>query len=79
MESSVKDAVAYAQLQPEKALLCAVGAGYFLRMLPLKGILGAVIRVLLTLLKPVGLIYGAAKVWQMVQPVVTPRKFSEKG
>lgn len=73
LERSVKDAAAYAQLQPAKALLYAVGAGYLLRMLPLSGIVGALIRALLALVKPAALLYGAAKVWQKAQPLVAPR------
>ena len=72
VESSVKDAAAYAQIQPEKALLWALGGGYLLRMLPLTGILRALIQVVLTVLKPAALIYGSAKLWQKVQPFVAP-------
>ena len=67
IEHTVKDATAYAQLYPEKALLWAVGSGYLLRVLPLTGILRALIRILLSLLKPAALIYGAAKFWQKAQ------------
>lgn len=77
VERSVKDATAYAQLQPEKALMWAVGAGYFLRMLPLMGIVGALVRVLLALLKPAALMYGAAKVWQKAQPFVAPNSSAD--
>jgi hypothetical protein len=69
-DQSVKDVAAYAQLQPEKALLWALGAGYLLRMLPLTGIVGGLVRLLLALLKPAALIYGAAKVWQKAKPFV---------
>lgn len=58
VESSVRDAAAYAQRR---------------RMLPLTGIVGGPIRLLLALLKPPALIYGAAKVWQKAQPLVAPR------
>ena len=78
VESSLKDAAAYAQLQPEKALLWALGAGYLLRMLPLASILGALIRVLLTLLKPAALIYGGAKIWQKAQLFVAPSSSSAR-
>ena len=50
-----------------------MGCGYLLRMLPLSGILGALTRVILMLLKPVALIYGAAKLWQKAEPFVAPR------
>ena len=74
VEMSVKDVTAYAQLYPEKALLWAAGGGYLLRMLPLAGILAGLIRVVLMLLKPAGLFYGAAKIWQKAQPVLASRK-----
>ena len=73
VERSMKDVVAYAQLQPEKALLWAAGSGYLLRMLPLGGILGAFIRLLLALLKPAALVYGGVKVWQKAGPFFAPR------
>ena len=73
LQQSMKDVVAYAQLQPEKALLWAAGGGYLLRMLPLTGILGALIRVLLALLKPAALVYGGVKVWQKAEPFIAPR------
>ncbi len=69
----VKDAVAYAQLEPEKALLWAAGGGYLLRMLPLTGILGALIRLSMSLLKPAALVYGGIKVWQKAEPFLAPR------
>lgn len=69
----MKDVVAYAQLQPEKALLWAAGGGYLLRMLPLTGLFGGLIRVLLALLKPAVLIYGAVKVWQKAERFIAPR------
>ncbi len=70
VDRTVKDAAAYAKLQPEKALLWAMGAGYVLRMLPLTGILGGLIRLVLGLARPAALIYGAAKVAQKVQPLI---------
>ena len=78
VDKSMKDATAYAQLYPEKALLWAAGGGYMLRMLPLVGILGGLIRVVLMLAKPAALFYGAAKFWQKAQPVIAPRKPSGK-
>lgn len=73
VERSVKDVTAYTQLYPEKALLWAAGGGYVLRMLPLTRILHALVRVILLLLKPVALFYGASKLWQKAEPFVAPR------
>ncbi|MEI6713205.1 MAG: hypothetical protein WCO60_05595 [Verrucomicrobiota bacterium] len=78
VEKSLNDITAYTQLYPEKALLWAVGGGYLLRMLPLSQILGALIRIMLALLKPAALLYGAAKIWQKAQPVVAPQSRSEQ-
>jgi hypothetical protein len=72
-----KDLTAYTQLYPEKALLWAVGGGYLLRMLPITGILGALIRLVLMLVKPAALIYGVAKVWQKAIPAIAPRPTAE--
>lgn len=69
----MKDVAAYAQLQPGKALLWAAGGGYLLRILPLTGILGALIRVVVSLLKPAALVYGGIKIWQKAEPFVAPR------
>jgi hypothetical protein len=71
MERSVKDATDFTQRNPEKALLWAFGSGYVLRMLPLAEIFGAIIRVLLSLLKPAALIYGSIKILQQAQTVVS--------
>jgi len=70
VDKSVQDATAYAQLYPGKALLWAAGGGYLLRILPVNAILGAVVRLVTTLLKPAVLIYGVAKLWQKAQPVL---------
>ena len=66
IERSRKDLTAYAQLQPEKALLTAVAVGYALRVLPTTRILSGLVHLTLALLKPAALAYGAAKVWQKV-------------
>jgi len=73
MDRSVKDVAAYTQLQPEKALLWAMGGGYLLRMLPLTGILGGIIRLIFVLLKPAAFLYLGAKVWQKARPIIAPR------
>jgi hypothetical protein len=68
VERSRQDLTAYTQLQPEKALLTALAAGYALRVLPTTRILSGLVHLILALLKPAALAYGAAKVWQKVQP-----------
>lgn len=76
IERSRKDLLAYTELQPEKALLWAAGGGYLLRLLPLKGMLGTLIRTLFALLKPAALLYGGVKVWQKAEPFIKPRAAS---
>ena len=76
IKRSRKDLLAYTELQPEKALLWAAGGGYLLRLLPLKGILGTLIRIVLALLKPVALFYGGVKAWQKAEPFINPRATS---
>lgn len=61
------DVVAYTQLHPHETLLCAVGAGYALRVLPTARILGGVIRLALLMMKPAALIYGVSKLWHAAQ------------
>ena len=68
VERSRQGLTAYAQLQPEKALLTAVAVGYALRVLPTTRILRGLVYLILALVKPAALAYGAAKVWQKVQP-----------
>jgi hypothetical protein len=71
----VEDVKDYARQQPEKALLSALAAGYVLRGLPVFRIGSTFLRILVTLAKPVGIVYGAAKVWQKLQ-VAGPAKSS---
>jgi len=73
MERCLTDVTSYAQRSPEKALLSALAGGYVLRMLPVTRILAGAIRLVLVLLKPAALIYGAAKLWQKTQGVVQSR------
>jgi len=73
------DLSAYAQLEPEKALLSALAAGYVLRMLPVAGIVRLLVRLVLGLFKPAALVYGGAKVWEKVRndaPVKTKQEGS---
>lgn len=73
VERSVKDVTAYAQRNPERALLWAAGSGFLLRTLPLPRILCALICFLLALLKPAALIYGAAKILEKAKPLPARR------
>ncbi|HEX8371441.1 MAG TPA: hypothetical protein VF585_01570 [Chthoniobacterales bacterium] len=61
----VTDAEAYARQEPLKAIAYAAAGGYVLRILPVAAILGSVIRLVLMLLKPAALVYGAAKAYEV--------------
>ena len=76
VERSRQDLTAYAQLQPEKALLTALAVGYALRVLPTTRILTGLVHLIIALLKPAALAYGAAKVCQELQPAGPPSSTS---
>lgn len=63
----IHDVIAHTQQHPEEALLYALGAGYALRMLPTVRILSGVAGLALRLVKPAVLVYGASKLWHVVQ------------
>ena len=67
LDQRLNDVKDYTRQQPEKALLSAVAAGYVLRGLPLVHIGSTFVRILVALAKPVGIVYGAAKVWEKLQ------------
>ncbi|HEV7866518.1 MAG TPA: hypothetical protein VGO90_02475 [Chthoniobacteraceae bacterium] len=52
---------------PGTALLCALGVGYVLRSVPVLGLIATLVRLTVSLLKPVALIYGAVKLYEGVQ------------
>ena len=66
MKHCHEEAAGYARQEPEKALLVALAAGYFLRILPVAAILSRILCFALALLKPATLLYGAAKLWYKV-------------
>lgn len=63
----VDDVKEYTRKEPEKAMLSAIAAGYVLRGLPLLRIGGTVVRLLAALVKPVGMVYGGAVMWQKLR------------
>lgn len=52
---------------PLPSVLGALGVGYFLRFLPITAILLAVLRLLLALVKPVIIAFGAFKLYEFVR------------
>jgi hypothetical protein len=68
LESAIKsarrsfdDLNAYTKLNPQTALLSAVGVGYILRILPVSRILSRGLRFLVSLFIPAALVFGASK------------------
>ena len=57
----------YVRANPSKALLYGVAAGFIIDRLPVFRIFGVFVRLLLMALKPAILIYGATKLYQIVQ------------
>ena len=57
----------YVREKPAQSLLCAFIAGYILNRLPTGRILGGLFRLLIVVLRPAVLIYGATKLYQAAQ------------
>ena len=63
----VTQAEEFVREKPGQSLLIALAAGMILNRLPLGRLFGGVIRLLLFALKPALLVYGATKVYEIVQ------------
>jgi hypothetical protein len=61
---------------PLQAIACAVTAGYLLRQIPVFSLIGALLRVILVLIRPAALIFGGIKLCQFLSGT-TPFKRSE--
>lgn len=57
----------YVRSNPSQAVLSAVAAGFFLRLLPLGAIVGALVRLALFALRPAIFIYGAVALYKHFQ------------
>lgn len=57
----------FVRANPTRALCYGVAAGFLLDRLPIFRILGGLLRLVLMAFKPAILIYGASKLYQMVQ------------
>jgi hypothetical protein len=57
----------YVRANPTRALCYGVAAGFLLDRLPIFRILGGLLRLLLMAFKPAVLIFGASKLYKMVQ------------
>lgn len=57
----------HVRAQPMPALLGAIAVGYVLRLVPVVAILGIVLKLALFLVKPAILVFGAAKLREMMQ------------
>ncbi len=63
----VKQAEEFVREKPGQSLLIALVAGMVLNRLPLGRLFGGVVRLLIFALKPALLLYGATKVYEIVQ------------
>ena len=63
----VNQAEEFVREKPGQSLLIALVAGMILNRLPLGRLFGGVVRLLLFALKPALLLYGATKVYEIVQ------------
>lgn len=57
----------YVRANPTRALCYGVAAGFLLDRLPILRIIGGILRLAFKAFKPAVLIYGATKIYQMVQ------------
>ncbi len=57
----------FVRANPTKALCYGVAAGFILNRLPIFRLFGGVLRLILMAFKPAVLVYGATKLYQMVQ------------
>ena len=56
----------FARKSPAIAICYALGAGFILRLLPIRQIVIALVRLLLVLIKPVALLLGILKLYELV-------------
>ena len=66
-EDILKETEKYIKQNPGQAMLYAFVAGYVLNRLPVGRLLSGVVRLSMMAVKPAVLIYGATKLYQMVQ------------
>jgi predicted nucleic-acid-binding protein len=67
VETVVNETGEYVREKPTQSLFYALAVGYVLNRLPVRLVIGGLIRLLLFALKPAALIYGAAKLYQVAQ------------
>jgi hypothetical protein len=67
VEAAVNETGEYVREKPTQSLLYAFAVGYILNRLPLRFVLGGLIRLLLIALRPAILIYGAARLYKAAQ------------
>ena len=74
LQERMHEAENFVRREPTKAVFYSVLAGYVLRILPVAFILGLFVRAFMLALRPAALLFGAAKVWEMVQSPVPQRR-----
>ena len=67
VEAAVSETGEYVREKPTQSLLYAFAVGYVLNRLPVRLVLGGLIRLLLIALRPAILIYGAARLYKATQ------------
>jgi len=71
-QERVAEGEAFVRQEPTKAMIYAVGVGYFLHFLPIGGIVRGVTGVAVWALRPALLVYGAAKMFSLLGRVCDP-------
>lgn len=64
VKATLRDTEEYIRHEPLKAVLWSMLAGYLMRTLPMTAIVGALVRLLLTAVRPALFLFGAAKFWE---------------
>lgn len=67
VKATVRDTKQYIRHEPLKSVLWAMVAGYLMRILPMTTIVGALLRLLLTILRPALFLFGVAKLWEALR------------
>ena len=67
VKAPVRDTKQYIRHEPLKSVLWAMVAGYLMRILPMTTIVGALLRLLLTILRPALFLFGVAKLWEALR------------
>ncbi|MEA3209231.1 MAG: hypothetical protein QOE70_2288 [Chthoniobacter sp.] len=73
------DCEASVRQSPSTSLFVAVAVGYVLRSLPIGALLGGLIRVLVSMVRPAVLLFSAAKLYELLQRQARPAPSEDRG